>query len=60
MKKKPPHVLPSQLATRLFPPGRKLRSRLLLPVASMYSMHLSIKMGMGFSGVTTLVKGTPK
>lgn len=34
--------------------------RWLLPVASMYSMHLSMKMGMGFSGVTTLVKGTPK
>lgn len=31
-----------------------------LPVASMYSMHLSIKTGIGFSGVTTVVKGTPK
>lgn len=31
-----------------------------LPVASMYSIHLSIKIGIGFSGVTTVVKGTPK
>lgn len=36
------------------------KRRRLLPVASMYSMHLSMKTGMGFSGVTTALKGTPK